>query len=177
MSKQTLNSYRYFADSLVSYLISSSPGKELSLNGEIDEISQIAFASIQMPLYCHKDTIDGNLLLEFEQPLESRTLKDGVLKPICESLTAILKDRTNGIFSYEKEDVSLLLVAIKRGLCLLKKTDGDHLDSEELALAVLSTLLIRSFEQGEDGVTFHLLSFLLDGQYSKKLMAARNSLY
>ena len=83
MSKQTLNSFRYFADSLVSYLISSSPGKELSLRGEIDEISQIAFASILMPLHCHKDTIGGNLLLEFEQPLESRTLKDGVLKLIC----------------------------------------------------------------------------------------------
>jgi len=72
----------------------------------------------------------------------------------------------------------MLLVGIKRGLCLLKKADSDHLDNEELALAILSTLLIRQVEKGDqNGVTFHLLSFLMDGQYSKKLINARNSLY
>ena len=69
----------------------------------------------------------------------------------------------------------MLLAGIKRSLCLLKKADNDQLDNEEMELAVLSTLLMRHLEF--NGVTFHLLSFLLDSQYSKKLIDSRNSLY
>ena len=69
----------------------------------------------------------------------------------------------------------MLLGGLKRSLCLLKKVDTDQLDNEEMELTILATLLMRHFES--DGVTFYLLSFLLDSQYSKKLIDSRNSLY
>ena len=87
-------------------------------------------------------------------------LKDGVLKPICDSLKKIIRKRTEGIDEYNQNEIDLLLVGIKRSLCLLKKADTDQLDNDELMLTILSTLLMRKVES--DGVNFHLLSFLLD---------------
>ena len=90
MSKETLNSFTYFADSLLSYLISSTSGQKFDFNSEIDVISRIAFASIQMPFYCHKDSLSSNPLLNFKSPVDSRALTDGVLKPICEALKEVI---------------------------------------------------------------------------------------
>lgn len=175
MSKETLNSFCHFSHSLLSYLISSSPKQVLTFNPEIDEISKIAFASIQLQFYCHKEyTLSSNPFHDIQETLETRELTDGVLKPICDSLEMIIKNRD----SYDLKDVSLLLVGIKRGLCILKKASNDQLDNEELALSIFATLLIKEYEQGESNdVPFHLLSFLLDAQYSKKLIDSRNSLY
>ena len=143
MSKDTLDSFMLFADSLLSFLISASPGQELSLKSEVDAISQIAFASTHIPFYCHKKTMTSNILIEAHTSEESRALKDGVLRPICDSLKAIIKDRAENGNSYSPDEINLLLVGVKRGLCRLKKADQDRLDNDELALAILATLLIR----------------------------------
>ena len=113
-----------------------------------------------MPFYCHKDTFSSRILLEVHSLEETKALKDGVLKPICDSLKNIIRSKTEGEIQYDLNEINMLLAGIKRSLCLLKKADTDQLDNDEMVLAILSTLLMRSVETGN--VTMHLLSFLLD---------------
>ena len=64
MTNETLGSFNLYADSLISFLITTSPDKVLSFDSEIDAISQLAFASLQLPYYCHKETFSSRILLE-----------------------------------------------------------------------------------------------------------------
>ena len=90
---------------------------------------------------------------------------------MCDCLTQIIKRRDQ----YDNGLLKLLLAGFNRNICLLKKADTDALDSNELMLAILSTLLVKEIE--DDTVSPNQLAFLLDSQYSKKLIDSRNSLY
>ena len=46
MSNETLGSFNLFADSLISFLITTNPDRVLSFDTEIDAMSQLAFASL-----------------------------------------------------------------------------------------------------------------------------------
>ena len=169
MNSDKLNSFTLFSESLLKLLL---PGNsEEKFYESIDILQMLAFSNLQLSHYCHKNITSSGILLEVQHDIGVQALKDGVLKPMCDCLTQIIKRRDQ----YDNEILKLLLAGFKRNICLLKKADTDALDNNELMLVVLSILLVREIES--DTVSPHLLAFLLDSQYSKKLIDSRNSLY